>query len=171
MRHLNTTIDHDSSSTLRNQVPNVRSVRSSATSHAKLEDDIGRFQDAVAIGERLEHDLETFLPLLEGVPPLFRSRGYRNRKAEFLNVKDIISGTVKTLKATRRGDVRIIASQYLLFRHMIYDNLRNLLLWVDEEMKKYNEIRQKGAFTYATTIPQGDLFPYSDSGVAPRKFK
>jgi hypothetical protein len=147
MRHFNTTIDRDNSNTLRNQVPIVRSVRSSATSRARPEDNVERFQDAVAIGERLEHDLETFLPLLEGVPPLFRSRGYHNRKAEILNVKDIISGTVKDLKAKKHGNVRIIASQYLLFRHMIYDSLRNLLLWVHEEMGKYNEIRQKGTFT------------------------
>jgi hypothetical protein len=103
--------------------------------------DDARFFEAVSIGESLERGLDAFLPLLESVPPLFRSRGYHRRKNEFLNVKGILSATVRTLKATRRGDVRNIAQQYLLFKHMIYDNLRSLLLWLDSEMERYKETR------------------------------
>jgi hypothetical protein len=130
--------------------PNVGGL---ATSSARRANDIERgseavqSKDAVAIIERLDRDLDTFLPLLEGVPPLFRSRVYHHGKIEFLNVKEIVSGTVKTLRATQHGDVRIIISQYLLFRDMIYDNLRNLLLWLDEELEKYNKARQKGTST------------------------
>lgn len=151
-RHVNAAID-DSSGAVRKQVPVVRSVGSSATGPARRADDIEcdgedlHFRKAVAIGEKLERELEMFLPLLEGVPPHFRSRGYHHRKTEFLNVKEILAGTVKTLKATPHGDVRVIASQYLLFKDMIYDNLRSLLLWLDEELEKYNETRQKGTST------------------------
>lgn len=103
-----------------------------------------RFLEAVSIGENLERGLEAFLPLLESVPPLFRSRRYHRRKNEFLNVKGILSVTVKTLKDRQRGDIRNIAQQYLLFKDMIYDNLRSLLLWLDSEIETHKESQRKG---------------------------
>jgi hypothetical protein len=106
-----------------------------------------RFLEAVSIGESLERGLEAFLPLLESVPPMFRSRRYHRRKNEFLNVKGVLSATVRTLKARQRGDIRNIAQQYLSFKHMIYDNLRSLLLWLDSEMEAHKETQQKGTLS------------------------
>jgi hypothetical protein len=139
----------DGGGTPRRQKPVRRSIGDSATASTKraggtrcANDDAG-FLEAVSIGESLEHGLDAFLPLLESVPPLFRSRGYHRRKTEFLNVKGILSVTVRTLKATRRGDVRNIAQEYVLFKHMIYDNLRSLLLWLDSEMERHKVAQQK----------------------------
>jgi len=132
------------------QKPVERGVGGSATAPIKRAGGTGcanddpRFLEAVSIGESLERDLEAFLPLLESVPPLFRSRGYYRRKTEFLNVKGILTVTVRTLKARQRGDIRKIAQQYLSFKHMIYDNLRSLLLWLDSEMETHKEARRKG---------------------------
>jgi hypothetical protein len=112
--------------------------------------DDARFREAISIGESLERGLEAFLPLLESVPPLFRSRGYHRRKNEFLNVKGILSGTVRTLKTTQRGDVRIIAQQYLLFKDMIQDTLRNLLLWLDSEMEKHTKAQEDGTLSLSS---------------------
>ena len=139
----------DGGGTPRRQKPVRRGVGHSATASIKraggtrcANDDAG-FLEAISIGESLERGLDAFLPLLESVPPLFRSRGYHRRKNEFLNVKGILSVTVRTLKATRRGDVRNIAQQYILFKHMIYDNLRSLLLWLDSEMERHKVAQQK----------------------------
>jgi hypothetical protein len=110
------------------------------------DDDDTRLLEAVSIGESLERGLDAFLPLLESVPPLFRSHGYHRRKNEFLNMKGILSTTVRTLKATRRGDVRNIVQQYVLFKHMIYDNLRSLLFWLDSEMERHKVTQQKSTF-------------------------
>lgn len=139
----------DGGGTPRRQNPVRRGVGDSATAPIKraggtrcANDDAGFFE-AVSIGESLERGLDAFIPLLESVPPLFRSRGYHRRKNEFLNVKGILSVTVRTLKATRRGDVRVIAQQYVLFKHMIYDNLRSLLLWLDSEMERHKVTQQK----------------------------
>jgi hypothetical protein len=139
----------DGGGTPRRQKPVRRSVGDSATASIKraggtrcANDDAG-FLEAVSIGESLERGLDAFLPLLESVPPLFRSHGYHRRKTEFLNVKGILSVTVRTLKATRRGDVRNIAQQYILFKHMIYDNLHSLLLWLDSEMERHKVAQQK----------------------------
>jgi hypothetical protein len=110
-------------------------------------DDDTRFLEAVSIGESLERGLEAFLPLLESVPPLFRSRRYDRQKNEFLTVKGILSATVRTLKAKQQGDVRSVAQQYLLFKDMIYNNLRRLLLWLDSEMERHKESQQKSTFS------------------------
>lgn len=113
-----------------------------------------RFLEAVSIGESLERGLEAFLPLLESVPPMFRSRRYHRRKNEFLNVKGVLSATVRTLKARQRGDIRNIAQQYLSFKHMIYDNLRSLLLWLDSEMEAHKETQQKGTLSLSPSDSQ-----------------
>jgi len=139
------------------QKPVERGVGGSTTASIKraggtgCADDDPRFLEAVSIGESLERGLEAFLPLLESVPPLFRSRGYHRRKNEFLNVKGSLSVTVRTLKARQRGDIRKIAQQYLLFKHMIYDNLRNLLLWLDSEMETHKEAQRKGTLSLSSS--------------------
>ena len=139
----------DSGGTHHKQKPIGRNIGNLATASVKrtggtgYANDDARFLEAVAIGENLERGLDAFLPLLESVPPLFRSRGYHRQKNEFLNVKGILSVTVRTFRATRQGDLRHIAQQYLLFKHMIYDNLRSLLLWLDSEMERHKETRQK----------------------------
>ncbi|KAI0304500.1 ras guanine nucleotide exchange factor domain-containing protein [Multifurca ochricompacta] len=148
MQHSSTSVD--GSCAPGKQMPIRRSIRNPATaigtkaSGMELVNENIHFQEAVAIGESLEGEMESFLPLLEGVPPQFRSRGYHHGKNEFLNVKAILSETVKTLKAASRADVHMIAHQYLLFKDIIYDNLRSLLLWLDAELERYWEIQQKG---------------------------
>jgi hypothetical protein len=138
------------------QKPVRRGVGDSATASTRRTggmdcgSDDARFREAISIGESLERGLEAFLPLLESVPPLFRSRGYHRRKNEFLNVKGILSGTVRTLKTTQRGDVRIIAQQYLLFKDMIQDTLRNLLLWLDSEMEKHTKAQEDGTLSLSS---------------------
>jgi hypothetical protein len=101
-----------------NQVLVSRSFGSSATGAARE-----------AEADNIESDSKTF----ENVVTIGKRL---ERNAEIL-----ISGTVKTL---RGGDAGINASQYSSFQGMIYHNLRNVLLWPEEELKKYKGTRQKG---------------------------